>query len=83
MSYGTIKAKIKCDCCGYVSQDSIPGVYYMDMFYKHKCSSCEGDALLCSSCTGQHSEHIEGEWRTDCKSCARDMKIDKIIDGKN
>ena len=88
MSYGNTNTNLQCDCCGYFSKDSTPpGIYYMDMFFRHKCRSCEDDTYLCSSCTGKSieskSEHIDGEWRVDCKSCTRDRKIDKIVDGKN
>lgn len=83
MSYGNTKtSNLQCDCCGYVGQDSIPGIYYMDMFFKHRCTGCNGNTHLCSNCTGSKSEH-NGEWVTECKSCVRNRKIDKIVDEQN
>lgn len=86
MSYGNTNTNhLQCDCCGYVGKDSTPGIYYMDMFFRHKCRSCEDDTYLCSNCTGKsiESEHKDGEWVTECKSCVRNRKIDKIVDEQN
>lgn len=85
MSYGnTNTSHLRCNCCGHVGRDSSPGIYYMDLFFKYKCKICDGETLLCGDCTGKiNSKHTNGEWVSDCKSCVRNRRIDKIVDGKN
>lgn len=59
--------------CNICNRESIQaaGVYWIDLFIRHNCKSCNQELMVCSRC--EHTNPIE------CKSCKRETKIDIIL----
>jgi hypothetical protein len=65
-------SELKCSSCGSLAKQ-YPGLYYMDIFYKSNCHSCDNQLFYCSSCTASKTK--------TCFICIRDNKIKTIISG--
>ena len=64
-----------CACCGRDYIPSIPGLMWMDTFYRRKCN-CGCEVMICTQCV--NLDQIKGKYK--CKSCDRDIKIEKILE---
>ena len=63
---------MKCDNCGYKAQQVPPGIHYIEHFFYNNCS-CGDKSVVCGKCIT-----IKGLL---CKTCKRDVKIEKILCG--
>lgn len=56
--------------CGKIYLNSIPGIYYSEVWLVSKCKSCKTKTACCSTnCSNNYT----------CKSCKRDTNIDTIL----